>query len=500
MQIPILSGIYADNKSNFRTAYPVNMIPVQKVTGISDGYLRPSDGIELFAVGAGKDRGGINWNGDLYRISGTKLIKVSELGAVSVLGDVGGSGQVSFDYSFDRLAVSSSGKLFYWNGSTLTQVTDTDLGTVKDFIWVDGYFMTTDGDYLIVTELNDPASVNPLKYGSSEADPDKIQGLLKLRGEVYAFNRYTIEAFQNVGGDYFPFQRIQGAQLMRGAIGTHAATVFLESIAFVGGGRNEAPAVWLGANGVTEKISTREIEQVLSAYSEAELSTIVVETRITDGHQFLYLHLPNQTWVYDGSGSLVAKTPVWFKLVSSLTGDSQYKARNFIYCYGKWITGDPSSNKIGTLTYDLSSHYGDPVRWEVNTAILYNNSAGAIFHRLELVCLTGNVQNKTETVNSLLLTQQSNNLDQENNGDIIISENTRLIQFDPTIWTQYSIDGLNWSQERPRTAGMQGQTLKRLTWMQQGIMRNWRIQKFRGTSDAHIAIARIEAQIEALNV
>ena len=41
MQIPILDGIYTDNNSDFRTAYPVNLIPVPKGQGISAGYLRP---------------------------------------------------------------------------------------------------------------------------------------------------------------------------------------------------------------------------------------------------------------------------------------------------------------------------------------------------------------------------------------------------------------------------------------------------------------------------
>jgi hypothetical protein len=30
-------------------------------------------------------------------------------------------------------------------------------------------------------------------------------------------------------------------------------------------------------------------------------------------------------------------------------------------------------------------------------------------------------------------------------------------------------------------------------------MQQWRIQKFRGTSDAHLVIARLEAQLEPLN-
>jgi hypothetical protein len=106
------------------------------------------------------------------------------------------------DYSFDRLAIASGGRLYYWNG-TLTQVTDPDLGVVLDVVWVDGYFMTTDGESLVVTELSDPTQVNPLKYGSSEVDPDPVVALLKLRNEVYALNRNTIEVFDNVGGEFF---------------------------------------------------------------------------------------------------------------------------------------------------------------------------------------------------------------------------------------------------------------------------------------------------------
>ena len=49
MQIPILDGIYTDNNSDFRTAYPVNLIPVPKGQGISAGYLRPAEGINHVA-------------------------------------------------------------------------------------------------------------------------------------------------------------------------------------------------------------------------------------------------------------------------------------------------------------------------------------------------------------------------------------------------------------------------------------------------------------------
>jgi hypothetical protein len=466
MQIPILNGVYTDGVSDFRTSYPRNMVPVPKQQGISEGYLRPADGLVKVGDGPGTDRAGINWNGSMYRVSGTKLIRVDANGAVLVIGEVGGGNDATMDYSFDRLAVASNGHLFYYDGVSLTQVTDADLGTVVDVVWVDGYFMTTDGTYLIVTELNDPYAVNPLKYGSAEADPDPIKGLLKLRNEVYALNRYTVEVFQNVGGDNFPFERIEGAQLMRGCVGTYAAAVFMESLAFLGSGRNEAPAVWLGSNGSTGKLSTREIEQILAEYSEDELSRTNLEVRVVSGHQFLYVHLIDQTLVYDGAASQVVGEPVWFVLASSIVGTGRYRARNFVWCYDRWNCADPTSTAIGYATNSVSSHYGDKVGWEFGTTIIYNEGRGAIFHELELVSLTGRV----------------------------------MFNDDPTIWTSYTVDGVTWSQERPRAAGKQGERLKRLNWLQQGFMRNWRIQKFRGTSDCHISVARLEAKVEGMNV
>ena len=465
MQIPILNGIYADNGPDLRTSYPVNLVPVPKKSGISAGFLRPGDGIVGNGTGPGVDRGGINWNGVCYRVMGTKLVTVASNGAVTVLGDVGGpvNTLVTMDYSFDRLAIASGGRLYYWNG-TLTQVTDPDLGVVLDVVWVDGYFMTTDGTSLIVTDLTDPTQVNPLKYGSSEVDPDPVVALLKLRNEVYALNRNTIEVFDNVGGDFFPFQRIDGAQVQKGVIGTFGCCVFVEMIAFLGSGRNEEPGIYLGANATAQKISTQEIDQLLLNYTEAQLATVKLEARNDRAHQHLYVHLPDRTIVYDAAASAELGEQVWFTLTTSTVGFSQYRARNLVWAYDKWLIGDPQSNAIGYLVDNIGTHWGQIVRWEFGTLIVYNESNGAIFNELELVSLTGRV----------------------------------ALGVDPIITTSYSVDGVAWSQDRPLRVGTTGNTTKRLAWFQQGHMRNWRIQRFRGDSQAHLSFVRLEAQIEPL--
>ena len=467
MQIGILNGIYTDNSPDFRTSYPVNMIPVPKDQGISKGYLRPADGLVSNGTGPGIDRGGINWNGVCYRVMGTKLVTVSSNGTVTTLGDVGGpvNTLVTLDYSFDRLAIASGGRLYYWNSALgLVQVTDPDLGIVIDVVWVDGYFMTTDGTSLIVTELLDPTQVNPLKYGSSEVDPDPVVALLKLRNEVYALNLNTIEVFDNVGGEFFPFQRVDGAQIQKGVLGTFACCVYLDNIAFLGSGRNEAPAIYIGANAQSQKISTQEIDMILLDYTEDQLSKVKLEARNDKSHNHLYVHLPDKTLVFDASASKELGENVWFTLTTSVVGFNQYRARNLVWAYDKWLIGDPQSNSVGYMVQDIGSHYGQQVRWEFGTTIVYNEGNGAIFNELELVSLTGSV----------------------------------AIGKDPKISTSYSIDGKSWSQDRSISVGTTGNTRKRIVWFQQGHMRNWRIQRFRGDSDSHLSFARLEAQIDPL--
>lgn len=464
-QVSILSGIYTDGGSpDFRSSYPRNLIPVVKPQGISSGYLRPAEGIEQVGTGPGVDRGGINWNGTLYRVMGQSLVSVSAAGVVTVLGDVGTGGPVTMDYSFDRLGIASGGRLYYWSGSALTQVTDADLGAVLDVLWIAGYFITTDGQSLVQTDLADPASINPLHYGSAETDPDRVQAVDELRNELYAFGRYTVEVYQNGGGTGFVFQRVDGAQVAKGILGTHTYTKLGDTFMFMGSGRGEAPSVYQMVPGNVQKISTREVDTILLEYTEDELAGAVIETRVDRAHQLVLIHLPDRCLVYDTIGSQAQGEPVWFTLDSGMADRSTYRARHLVWCYDQWNVGDPTSAALGRLVSNVSTHYGQTIGWDFGTQILYNEGNGAIVHELELVCLSGRV----------------------------------ALGADPVIWTQYSLDGETWSQERPARVGKQGERNKRIAWRTQGKMNHWRVQRFRGTSDAHLSIARLEAQIEPL--
>jgi hypothetical protein len=441
------------------------MIPCVTPNGVSAGYLRPADGLVEFATGTGDDRGGINWNDTMYRVMGNKLVSIDSAGSVSTLGTVGDDGlQASLDYSFDRLGVQSADKLFYWDGSALTQVADPDLGDAIDMIWIDGYFMCTDGEFIVTTELSDPTAVLATKYNSAEVDPDPIKGLIKVRNEAHVVGRYTIEVFRNVGGDGFPFSRVSGAHIEKGAVGKKAMVEFNDQLIFVGGGRNEAISVHQGVNGRSVRIATREIDEILNTYTEAQLDDTVVEYRNDRSSDLIYIHLPDRTLLYDVIGSQALGQPVWSVLTSSLTGYSKYRMRNLVYVYNGWYGGDPTSSKVCSLDGTVSSHFGSKVRWEFGTQILYNEGKGATVDELELIGLTGEV----------------------------------VLGDEPTIATQHSMDGRTFSTPRFINAGLIGDRLKRLVWRRQGRVNRMRVQKFKGDSDSHISFLRLEGNITPL--
>lgn len=459
-QIAILSGIYGTDPG-FDVARPLNMTPFSIESGISKGYLRSAPGIVQRTATIGVDRGGIVWNGTHFRVLGSKLCAVGSSYA-AILADVGAGGPVSLSYSFNLLAIAAGGRLYFWDGSNLSENNDPDLGVVNDMIWVDGYFMMTDGTSLIVTELTDPYAIDPIKYGSSEIDPDPVIALRWVRGEVAALNRNTIEFFQNIGGNGFPFVRMDGAVIPKGVVGKKAHSEFLQTFAFVGGGRNEEVSVWLAGPGQANKIADRDVEARLAALSDAQLADVVLEARQAAGSTELWLHLPTGSLVYHYELTQAVGLPVWTDRQSP--GSDIYRLRNFVLHDGDWVGGDPLAPRLGTFDETLATQYGEAPPWKFETPLIYNDGAAAIVNSIELAGTFGRAP----------------------------------LGVDPRVFMSYTVDGLTWSQERSVSLGVTGQSSKRPAWHQGGVLRNWRGYRFRGLANTPFSIARLQADIEPL--
>lgn len=468
MQVPILQGIYTNQQADFRVSYPINREPEIVTQGISKGYLRCAPGITRYgsAIGPGPDRASIVWAGQHLRVMGSSLTRVSPDGQIAILGDVGAEGGARFEPGFGRLGIASGSSLYYWDGSSLTRVSDPDLGAVVDAVWVDGYWMTTDGEYLVVTELNDPTAVDPLKYGSSEADPDPVLGLIKVHNEIYAANRYTIENFQNRGGTGFPFVRNVGAMIQKGIVGTRAKAAFIQTFAFVGGGKDEEISVYLAGGGQAVSISTPEIDRLLNAVPADMQPSISMEARKAYDEDRLYIHLPyGRTLVYYHRASQRNGEPVWSILAAGTAAEKPWPLRNLTLVGGTWI-GGTADGRLGYLDENVETQFGEVCAWQFDTGLLYNEGRGAIIKSVELVGLPGRAPF----------------------GDT------------PTVFMSYSFDGETWSQERPISMGRAGQRSKRVQWRPMFRMSNVAGLRFRGANTGAASWARLEVELEGLAV
>lgn len=446
--IPLLGGMAANNQAEFVESVPLNLEPVAIDNKISTGQFRAPAGLVPHSVGPGDDRGAIVWNGRHLRVMGSSLIEIG----VGVIGDVGGAGPVALDYGFDRLSIASGQKLFYLDANGLAQVTDPDLGRVNDALWVDGYFMTTDGSYVVVTQLSDPTQVDPLKYGSAEEDPDMITGLIKVRGEVYVTGRHTIEVLQNTGGNGFPFSVVDGATIPYGCVGPAAKCRFAESFAFVGSARNEALGVYVAGSGTAVKISSRALDRALQSVSDP--ASIEMEAWSFLDERRLLVHLPRETWVYLDGASRKLQQPIWYRRTNC--------PRHAIELNGKWFAA--IEDQLGTLSNDVSTILGDPVEWRFDTPFAHADGASYILGEIELVGLPGRMPFGEEA----------------------------------TAFFSYSVDGQTYSRERMIRLGKAGERRRRMIWRPNCRVPHYATFRFRGFDESMPGFTKIEADVEPL--
>lgn len=333
MQVPLIQGTKTNIKAQFNDALLENMLVAPEPTLGYNGYIKNHPGIKLTGECSGTSRGGI-YNDRLdigFRVVGNSLISLTNTGEQDQnLGVIAGSGQVAMPFSFNTQSiVTQQGKMYLYSvAGGLTEVTDPDLGDVFDATWIDGYYFLVDKESPIVTDILAEDSIRQLNYGSAEIDPDPIRGCGKWRNFAVVFGSATMEFYDNVGGLQFPFQRVESYTIYIGIVGTHAKVKLPKDAGFVvlGGSRGDKASFHIAVNGTSTNIATKSIERILDSYSEDELATTKIEFLKDEAQDFIYVHLPRDTLIYDMTTSKKLGYHQWsilktgFKPQASFTG------------------------------------------------------------------------------------------------------------------------------------------------------------------------------------
>ena len=206
-------------------------------------------------------------------------------------------------------------------------------------------------------------------FYSAESDPDDNKAIKSWQGKYVAvFGRNTTQWFGLTGNAEQIYSPQKSMQTAVGIVGTHAVCKYMDAFVGVGSTKGGTLQVMAISPGTYKKISTSSVDVIVNKYKESELQDLLLETFMFNNHNFVIMHLPNETLVWDGSQS------VWFELKSGTEGSNPYIGRHVIYNQEEGLTiGDKSVGRVGKLNDDISSQYDELVEFLLYTPFIRVN-------------------------------------------------------------------------------------------------------------------------------
>lgn len=379
MQIPLIKGDRVDSKVDYRDALPTNMTVVNHPIKGAAGYMYQWFGLSMYATGFGIDRGArwvsrSTFQGH-YRVSGNSFIKVNSGGSVDDLGVIPGFDQARIAFSFNNIAIVASQKLYYYNPTDgLREINDPQVGSPIDIVWADGIFILTDGEDLYHSTIADEELYDPLDFGNAQFRPDPTFGLgLNEDNELIAYGETTTEYFVNQGTDDFTYSRINLKAIKLGILGTHCKIELNGKWYCVSRREETSPSVNVIQGGGFKKISSREIDKVLSSYSSSEFQRVTMDAMEVDAIRFVVIHLPDKTLLFnENTSESMGFSLAWSELKSDVLGDLPFRGKNFVRSSdsSKWIGGDRRNGNIGFLDDSVATHYDEIAEWLLFTPLV----------------------------------------------------------------------------------------------------------------------------------
>ena len=465
--LPIANGFYVSESLPISAQECVNWYPViNQAPALSQETLIGIPGLAQIATTGGSqqfNRGAHEMAGAAYFVNGTSLYKLNADYTTTTIGTIPGTARVSIADNGTQLMVlipGGNGYIYNHVSNVFAQITDVDFtanGAPQYVVFVDSYFaVTTDTKKFIISSSNDGTAWNALDFGSAESDPDDIVAPMVYKNQLFIAGGQTTEAFQNIGGADFPFQR-NGLFLSKGVYSPLSLTNTQDSFMFIGGGENESPAVWSLSGNSTQKISTPAIDNLLQRLTKTELTGVYAWVYAQKGAYFVGFALPTTTIVYDMTSQR------WHERKSYVDSRQQaHRVSSVLTAYGKVLCGDIIDGRIGEMDPDIYTEYGANIIRSAATQPFQNNMNSIFVSSIELTVESG-VGNASST--------------------------------DPVIVMERSTNGKTWQAPRPRKIGKVGEYERRAIWRRNGRAARFEVFKFTLSDPVKPVIIQLTANI-----
>ncbi len=275
-------------------------------------------GIETISNLGTVARGQFVWNGALYEVVGTTLIKITnvETGTFTTIGTIAGNTLVESAVGFTAaVLVVRGGEIYSLDTSdTLTDISGNANYEPSDAVtFIDARFVfipSNGANPAFFTDAN-ALTVGASNFFDAEELPDQNTTTFNLRNTLYIAGTDSFELFRNTGATPVPFSRLTGARLDYGYIG--GLVFYNDTYAFVGRERDQDPGIYLVSQGRAIKISNERVDLILSQHTLEQLSRAVGNRFKWRGYDILTITLTNASFgFFNGQ---------WFELTTIIEGE-----------------------------------------------------------------------------------------------------------------------------------------------------------------------------------
>jgi hypothetical protein len=319
--------------------------------------------------------------GHLYAVCGVTVYKIDASGDSVNLGDLSTTpARVMMTDNGSQLTIlTDSGKAFYTDGTTLSEITDQDYQLSSSVTTLDGYtiFAKQNSNQIFISEVNNTASYNALEFTLVQSQSDNIVRVFANQGQLWIFKQYSTEIYYDSGNLSFPFQQVNGANVQRGCSAKFSVASDDTGIYWLGDDR----VIYKAQGYNPQKISTFAIDAKIQNYGIANDAFAFIYT--DRGHKFYCITFPTEgvTWEYD------IITDLWHERQSH--DITRWRANSMAFFSGQYLIGDYLQGLIFQTDATNYTENGSSIPNEIISATQFDDFSRVSVDRLLLKMDTG---------------------------------------------------------------------------------------------------------------
>lgn len=394
--IPFCGSAYTLDSVNISAQRCLNFYPeINQNDSKNTVTLKPTPGLKLFTTLTG---GGVirciytASNNRFFGVCGNKLNEIYTNGTVVERGTLNSTDGIvrMSDNGMQLIVVDGNardGFIFTFTTNVFAEITDADYPGGSHVVFMDQFFLINKPNTKNYQwcALTDGADWPALNIGSAEANPDNINSMISLGGELWIFGSQSFEVAHNTGDANDTFLRIPGTANNIGCIAPNSLARSDKNVFWLGGDDSGHGIVYVNEGYQARRISTQAIEQAIQRYSKLDDAIAYCYQQL--GHEFYVLNFPtaSKTWVFDLS------TGMWHERCWTDTNNNQYMIRGIVQDFfnGEVYIGDWLSANIYELDPDTYTDDSYLIHRERSSPHIWNNLERSFYTSFQLDVETG---------------------------------------------------------------------------------------------------------------